>query len=636
MKSWVSRYGIAFGAVMLAAVGSFILAYPLHWGGLAFLTFPFAVLVAASYGGVGPGMVATAMSALFIAWALAEPLGSFTVAEPRARIAIALFVMTSAIQSTVLASARTTHRDLAAVNDTLRASEKKYRILFECSPMPMFLVDPSSRKIIDANAAACATYGYVHDDFVGTPIAAVFADGSDEVIARAASTSAIGGEIVRGLWHHITRGGTRLDVEGCACVVPWPLPGPLLIAAHDVSDRLQSMDALVAAAEELQRAKGVAEDANRTKDMLIRAISHELRTPLTPVLLTVSALERKEGLSESVRASMRMIRRKIEHEARLVDELLDASRMVGGDLPVNIGPVVVQRAIEGAVEACRQDAGARGIPMELTLKNTRPLVQTDELRLDTLLQTLLLHAIKSSAAERPVRVWTRNAGASRVEIGVTYEGAGMTEAEVANAFQPLASLEEPGARRVGGLGLALAIGKRMAEMSGGTISVRSEGPTSGGTFVIELPTGTPASRAASDAAENATPKRRILLVEDDADSREAASRLLASLGHEVTAVGSVSAALAAAKNTRFDVVISDLDLHQQSGLALLKALRATSAVPAIALSGLSSDDDRRASVDAGFFTHLVKPVTLAELVTAIDRATDRKEASAEATRDTAM
>jgi PAS domain S-box-containing protein len=634
MSLWLRfrRYAIAVGVVGLGSVAALLLAGPAHWGALAFLVFPLTVLTAASYGGLGPGLLATAMSAFVIAFAFAEPVGSFAVEEPRARVAVSLFVMTSAIQSAVLGSGRLMKHGLDEVNATLRTAAEKYRLLFECNPVPIFLVNVASRKVIAANAIACTTYGYTQDELVGAPIETLFAEGSAQALLRVGAGAGTG--IVRASWHHVTHGGARLEVDGHACVVPWPDGGAILVAAHDVTERVRASQALMLATEELQRAKTVAEEANQTKDRLVRSISHELRTPLTPVLLTTSALERSEALPEPVRATMRMIRRNVEHVSRLVDELLDASRMASGDLAVAVGDVDLRAAIERVVDGLRTTASARDVVLDLTLEDTKRFVRADADRLGSLLRTLLSNAVESSARGRSVRVWTRDLGASRVEVGVAHAGAGMTASELARVFEPFAPLEDPRSRRVDRLGLALSIGKRATEMSGGTLAVTSEGPTEGLTFVIELLVATPSARRAVEPKPTAA-KRRILLVEDDVDSRNAASRLLSSIGHDVTSVANASSAKAAARSRPFDVVISDLDLPDESGLELIRELRSLCGVPGIALSGFGSDKDRSESEAAGFSAHLVKPVTLAQLIHAIERATVDAGSGMEATRGTA-
>ena len=394
------------------------------------------------------------------------------------------------------------------------------------------------------------------------------------------------------------------------------------------------------ASRQSQRRLGEATEqalaANRAKDRFLAVVSHELRNPLNPILTVAGVLEGDARLPEDAREDMRMIRRNAELEARLVDDLLDLNRIVRGKLALCLDVTPVHPLIAEVVAMCGPDAAAKGIQLEARLAADRHHVYADAGRLRQVVWNLLRNALKFTPAGGRVVVTTSAASDGSLRIDVADTGIGIDPEALDRIFSPFEQAGESIQRRFGGLGLGLAISKSLVESQRGTLLAASAGKGRGSTFTVLLPTvdepvgperggrwevplpeQTPRQRpAAGDAAETSRP--RILLVEDHPDTARAICRLLRGQGQEVTAVASVADAARAASESRFGLLICDIDLPDGSGLDVVR--RADLAdTPSIALSGHSSADEWRTSYDAGFDEYLTKPVSAQTLESAIRR-----------------
>ena len=402
-----------------------------------------------------------------------------------------------------------------------------------------------------------------------------------------------------------------------------------LIVCRDVTE-------LKRGAEALQEAKEVAEAANRAKDQFLAILSHELRTPLTPVLLAVSALLDETAGAAELRPSLEMIRRNIELEARLIDDLLDVARASNGRMSLQLKPVDAHAAIHEALAVC--GAEVRGAEIRPTLELTAAAhhVNADPARLQQVLWNLIKNAVKFTPRGGPVALRTRNEEdrlgdprGVRLIIEVSDSGIGIAPEvlpQIFNAFeQGSATLR----RRYGGLGLGLAISRSVIEAHGGRLTAASAGTGRGSTFTLELATiarPTPALAPPPPAPAAPAPPRalRLLLVEDN---KETLKFLVAILGrlHTVRPAADLSSALELAAGEEFDLVLSDIELPDGSGLELMHELRKTRATPGIAMSGFGSEEDVRSSRSAGFAEHLTKPINYRTLEEAIQRVGSRAE-----------
>jgi signal transduction histidine kinase len=389
--------------------------------------------------------------------------------------------------------------------------------------------------------------------------------------------------------------------------------------------RRHSEEELRSQNRELLRARQVAEEANRAKDQFLATLSHELRTPLTPVLAMASTLENDPRFAEA-QSELAMIRRNVELEARLIDDLLDLTRITRGKLELHREVTDVRRIVEHAVEICCEQAVAAGrLRVVLDLSPGEHRVWADSSRLTQVLWNLLNNAVKFTPAGGTVTVRSRTEPEGLLALEVQDTGIGIDSEllpEIFDAFQQGGASVN---RRFGGLGLGLAISKAIVEMHGGRLTAASDGTSCGSTFTLRLPLGalggveSPAPDASEPPAE--TRSLSILLVEDHADTAEAMADLLRLQGHRVTVAGSVAEALAAAEaafeNGALDLVVSDLGLPDGTGLDLMRELSRRYAVTGIALSGYGMEEDMRRSREAGFQKHLTKPISPAALAEAI-------------------
>lgn len=371
----------------------------------------------------------------------------------------------------------------------------------------------------------------------------------------------------------------------------------------------------------LEEARDLAEAANRSKDRFLAVLSHELRTPLTPVLMAASALEMDPKLPAGLRTDMAMIRRNVELETKLIDDLLDLSRITSGKLALRVQPVDLNEAVREVCAICQQQILEKGVRLHVALAPGEAWVRADPARLQQMLWNVLKNAAKFAPDAGEIWVSTR-ADDARFVVEVRDNGIGIDPEILPRIFDAFEQGEERITRQFGGLGLGLAITKALAELHEGTIAAQSDGPGAGSTFTLTLPGAVatlPAARAPGEAAREGDPLR-ILMVEDHADTAVMLARLLGASGYVVTVATSVGAALEEAARQGFDLLVSDIGLPDATGYELMRRLRERGDMPrGIAMSGYGMEEDVRRSFDAGFNEHLVKPVDVSSLEAAIRR-----------------
>jgi two-component system CheB/CheR fusion protein len=399
-------------------------------------------------------------------------------------------------------------------------------------------------------------------------------------------------------------------------------------ANEELEIRVEERTAELAASESRLREQAEKlEAANRAKDHFLAVLSHELRTPLTPVLTTVQILERRGDLPETLREPLAMIRRNVELEARLIDDLLDLTRIARGKLDLHFQPVDVHEGLEHVLEICGKDLLAKRIRVTTALTARRHVVLADPARFQQVLWNLVKNAIKFNAEGGQISLRTEDGPGGTVRIEVADTGVGIDPEVLPQIFDAFEQGGRDVTRAFGGLGLGLAISKALVDLHGGTITATSAGRDRGATFTLALdaaPQGVrPAHARGEEEAAAAGAGLAILLVEDHADTRQAVAELLSLYGHTVTTAGSVAAALEAAGGSPYDLVISDIGLPDGSGHDLLRSLKARShrEVKAICLTGYGMEEDMRQSREAGFLAHLTKPVSLEELEAVLARVT---------------
>jgi signal transduction histidine kinase len=376
--------------------------------------------------------------------------------------------------------------------------------------------------------------------------------------------------------------------------------------------------------EQLRKAKEEAEGANQAKDRFLAVLSHELRTPLTPILALTSTMCEDEQLPEPVREDMRTIRRNVELEARLIDDLLDLTRISRGKVELHFETTDAHRSVHAALEMCRPEIESKELEVSLQLRARHRHVWADPARLQQIITNLVSNAVKFTPARGRVKVATSNGGEDdrKLVVEVSDTGIGIEPDVLPKLFNAFEQGERTVTRQFGGLGLGLAICKALAGMHRGALAAASDGKGRGAAFTLTLdclPTPAEANRPPQPAG--AAPRRhlRILFVEDHEDTCAVMSRLLRGFGYSVTCAGSVKAAMELIETQPFDLLISDIGLPDGSGLDVMRRVRERQQLKGIALSGFGMEEDVRRSREAGFAQHLTKPVNFRKLEAVIEQ-----------------
>jgi len=384
--------------------------------------------------------------------------------------------------------------------------------------------------------------------------------------------------------------------------------------------------------EELRVAKEAAEAASHAKDQFLAILSHELRTPLTPILLATSNLLEQEDAGAEVRSTLAMIHRNAKLEARLIDDLLDITRATTGRLTLSLACVDVHRVIQHAAEVCRAEITDSQLVLDLQLSASGHCVCGDPARLQQVFWNLIKNAAKFTPPGGIITIRTWNSsgeegGETHLLVEVSDTGIGIHAdrlPRIFNAFEQKAPEQQ---RRYGGLGLGLAISRSVIETHGGRLSVASEGENRGATLTVEFMTlcgpcsnivtidGPGASLKGTSEAQGLT----ILLIDDNRDTLKYVASLLQQRGHQVNPAFNFRTARKLAEANTYDLVISDIELPDGSGLDLMRELTIRQPTPGIALSGFGTVDDVAMSLQAGFAEHLIKPIEFRNLEEAIRR-----------------
>ncbi len=364
--------------------------------------------------------------------------------------------------------------------------------------------------------------------------------------------------------------------------------------------------------------------ASAAKDQFLAMLSHELRTPLNPVFAVLASLEQDTTLSTEVRADLLVMRRNLQLEARLIDDLLDLTRIVQGKVPLQKEVVDVHAIIRLACETCLAAVVDNRVRVKLKLEAPRSYSMADAGRLQQVFWNLLNNAIKFTPAAGEIVIRTTDSDDRTLRVVICDTGRGIDPDALGKIFQPFEQGDSVIPVQFGGLGLGLAITRSIVDAHGGEIRAESEGIGHGATFIVSLPLteAPPVRELPASPAQRLSPRAalNILLVDDHADTRTSLQRLLTRRGHTVTLAGSCQEALSQAATQTFDLVVSDLGLPDGSGHDLMRALVASHpGLPGIALSGYGMETDIERSHAAGFTIHLTKPMDFAVLEAAIEK-----------------
>jgi PAS domain S-box-containing protein len=367
--------------------------------------------------------------------------------------------------------------------------------------------------------------------------------------------------------------------------------------------------------------------ASRAKDDFLATLSHELRTPLSPVLLLASDALNNHELPPRVRADFNTIRKNVEMEARLIDDLLDLTRVARGKITLDKHFINLRTVLQDAIAQVREDMNQKQITLDLRLKAPHHTVFADAVRLQQIFWNLLKNSVKFTPNGGRITVETASSQ-DKLQVKISDTGIGMTETEIAGIFNAFSQGEHVASNghRFGGLGLGLSISQKLTELHSGKIIAASAGRDQGSTFTVELSLAaapenhrTSAPQQPQEELPSGVPTRaiRILLVEDHEPTRTSLASLLSRRRYEVAAAGTIAEAKALARSRNFDLLITDIGLPDGNGYELMGELGKDKRIRGIALTGYGMEHDVARSENAGFDAHLTKPIRIQSLEDAL-------------------
>jgi PAS domain S-box-containing protein len=493
---------------------------------------------------------------------------------------------------------------LASIGDAVIVTDNEGRVTF----MNQIAENLTGWNLSDAATQACINIFHIINEEsrqrVESPVDRVLRSG-----------------VIVGLANHtllISKDGKELPIDDSGSPIKEPdgtVRGVVLIF-RDFSEHKAVEKRLIAAKE-------TSEAANRAKDNFLASLSHELRTPLTPVLATLMTWSADRALPPAMLSGVQMLRRNVELEARLIDDLLDLTRITKGKLSLNLETVDVHELVETVIARHQSEINAKRLTPSVQLAAQRHHAMADAARLQQVFGNILNNAIKFTQEGGHISVTSSNGDDDNLTITFKDDGIGMTEDTIGRLFVPFEQGEEEIVRRAGGLGLGMAISKTLVDAHGGALVAASPGPGRGSIFEVVLSSAEPetltrlAVARHHDANGHAPGDANILLVEDHADSAEVLTAVLRNMGYRVEACATVAEARKLAREKHFDLLLSDVGLPDGTGLDLIREIRKYSSYPAIALTGFGMDRDIARFKQEGFDEHLTKPVNIEKLETLI-------------------
>jgi PAS domain S-box-containing protein len=518
------------------------------------------------------------------------------------------------------------HEELNVQQEQLLESQRalaqardRFEELFDFAPIAYVLIDRSG-LIRSANLAAATLLGRDRAHLIGRPFFLHVTAPHRQTMLDHIAQCRRGDLRVNTQVSLHSRVGPDVPVELTSTAMRREHGDLFLTAVVDLSERKRMEEERLRVREQQQRLlqdEQVARAASDAKDRFLAMLSHELRTPLTPILMALEAVRRHESLPPSLQTTVDMIRRNVVLETRLIDDLLDVSRIVQGKMTFLPDIVNVHELVGEVMEMLGEDLRSARLAVSTTLSATAHYVHVDPVRLRQVMWNLLHNAVRNTPADGRVTVSTANLTEGWITVSVRDTGRGIDPHMLPRIFN-LFEQDEELRRRGVGLGLGLPISKTIVEAHGGSIIVESGGRGRGARVTVELPTvAEPTARRAPAASARPVPPRfrRVLLVEDNEDSAQALAAILSIHGYEVRVAGTVKEALGYVDEV--DIVVSDIGLPDGTGHELMAQICARRRLPGIALSGYGTSEDVRRSTEAGFHRHIVKPVEPQHLLDAL-------------------
>ena len=659
-------------ATAVVLIGAFLLLrftlQPVLGQSVPYLLFFPAIMLAAWIGGVGPGLLATALSTALAAHFFLEPIRSFTIHSSADAVSLPLFAAIGVAISILIESLRRSetayraaamlateqanrfdaeaaaHREAArSVEEASRAaSTARQRLAEVVSNVPGVVweawgePDASSQRIDFVSDYVKTMLGYEPGEWTSIPNFWLTIVHPEDRERAAAEARAIydSGEQGRTEFRWVHRDGRVLWVEAHSQVVldengrPVAMRGVTL----DISDRKQLEHERATLLEREQAARADAVAANSLKDDFLATLSHELRTPLNAILGYTRML--RTGTIDPPRQAraMETIERNASVLSQMVEDVLDVSRIVAGKIQLNVQPVDVAQILEEAIATVRPAADARGVRLEPVIDPQAGPVVGDGERLQQVFWNLLSNAVKFTPRDGRIRIRLARVD-SHVEIVVSDTGIGIPRDFLPHVFERFRQADSRFSREYGGLGLGLAIARDIVHLHGGTIHATSDGEGTGSTFRVKLPILLVAADAGSAiGGGHPAPADRepdvslaglqVLVVDDDADATALMREVLEAVGASVVSADSGAEALRVLARAMPDVLVTDIGMPGMDGFELVGEIRrsadpALRNLPAAALTAYARSEDRTRSLKLGFQMHLAKPIDPGELVAAV-------------------
>jgi PAS domain S-box-containing protein len=484
-------------------------------------------------------------------------------------------------------------------------AEGRYRRLFETAKDGILSLDAHTGRITDANPSMSELLGYSHDHFLGKELweIGLFSD-------KSANEAAVRELQAKGYIRYEnlpleTKGGLRVEVEVVANTYREDHHSVIQCNIRDISERSRLE-------KQLQEQATALTDLHRRKDEFLAMLSHELRSPLAPISNAVHLLRLRKNEEPLQQRATAIIQRQLTQLTRLVDDLMEVSRITTGRVQLRLDRIVVSGIVERAVETARPLLDQRRHELTVSLPRQPIWLYADASRLEQVIVNLLTNAAKYT--DEGGRIWLNvQAEGEECVLRVRDTGVGIAPDLLPRIFDLFTQAERSLARSQGELGIGLALVQRLVEMHGGRVEAHSS-LGQGSEFVVRLPMASAAEAQSSPPTEHSRPtgpSLRVLVVDDNVDTAESLAMLLKESGHDVRTVHDGPTALEAALNYRPDVVLLDIGLPGFDGYEVVKRMRQQPVlqnIVLVAMTGYGQEADRQLSLDAGFNDHLVKPV----------------------------
>ena len=508
--------------------------------------------------------------------------------------------------------------DDQSTDSALNQTEEQFHMLVDSvEEYAIYMLDPTG-NIVTWNSGALKMKQYTAEEIIGKNFACFYtaedvaAEKPQRNLRRAAREGRLRDQGLR-----VRKDGSTFHAE------------VILRAIRDSAGEIRGFSKVTRDITEQVRSREIAaekiaaEKASKAKDDFLAALSHELRTPLTPALAAATYLaDNAAKLQPEFVEDVDIIKRNVQLQARLIDDLLDLTRVTRGKIELRFERVDAHALIPKTIDIAKADIEKKKLNVFVQLDAEEHHVWADSVRIQQVFWNLINNAVKFTPPGGKIDIRSSNDDYGRFQLQITDNGIGIEVERQASLFKPFEQADPSVSRQFGGLGLGLAISKHLVDLHRGAINVQSRGRSYGATFKVIL--DAVANHVEKSDVDSQAPKKpgkslRILLVEDHRDTRHALSRLLTHFGHQISVADNTQRALETMASQKFDVVLCDIGLPDGSGYEVVSQAKQKHPVKAVAITGFGTDEDVRRGKEAGFDFHLVKPIDFHELRTVLDQ-----------------